>query len=167
MSDILLRPLSDLIELRYGRALPERERINGLFGGYGSNGIVGRHKKLLLDKETIVVGRKGSVGEVTLTEEHSWPIDTTYYVEMKCKNKLYMKYLYYFLKTLNLKSLNSWSTLQVSSRKYNQKLDICLLPEMHHRKGIINRFQKISNITQKRLKKQKSFNTKITSTTFY
>ena len=151
MSDILLRPLSDLIELRYGRALPERERINGPFAVYGSNGIVGRHKEFLLDKETIVVGRKGSVGEVTLTEEHSWPIDTTYYVEMKCKNKLDMKYLYYFLKTLNLKSLNTSSAVPGLNRKYVLELGIPL-PEIDKQKEIVTILQQMSDLTQKREK---------------
>jgi type I restriction enzyme, S subunit len=69
-----------LLELRYGKALKESDRIAGLFPVYGSSGVVGTHKNALVEGPAIVVGRKGNVGSVFWSPCAFWPIDTVYYV---------------------------------------------------------------------------------------
>ncbi|WP_440030283.1 restriction endonuclease subunit S, partial [Chromobacterium amazonense] len=69
--------LGNLVELKYGKALPERERSGNGYPVYGSNGIVGHHEQSLTSGPTIVIGRKGSVGEVNYTATPCSPIDTT------------------------------------------------------------------------------------------
>jgi type I restriction enzyme S subunit len=69
-----------LLELRYGKALKESDRIAGLFPVYGSSGVVGTHKTALVEGPAIVVGRKGNVGSVYWSPCAFWPIDTVYYV---------------------------------------------------------------------------------------
>lgn len=102
--------LSDEIELAYGKGLPERSRVPGTFPVFGSNGKVGSHKEPLIKGPGIIVGRKGSVGEVIWTDNDFWPIDTTYYVKPKNKEDS-LKYWYYQLKTLGLNQLNSHSAI--------------------------------------------------------
>lgn len=74
--------LGDVFELKYGKALPERNRTGGGLPVYGSNGIVGRHATSLTQGETLVIGRKGSVGEVHYSSAACSPIDTTYYIDV-------------------------------------------------------------------------------------
>ncbi|HOW80853.1 MAG TPA: hypothetical protein PK406_15535 [Verrucomicrobiota bacterium] len=73
--------LGKLIELKYGKALPDRERSGNGFPVFGSNGVVGYHDTALTAGATVVIGRKGSVGEVNLSEIPCSPIDTTYYID--------------------------------------------------------------------------------------
>jgi type I restriction enzyme S subunit len=73
--------LGEVCEFRYGKALPAHDRAGGDFGVFGSNGEVGRHDKPLTAGPTIIVGRKGSFGEVRYSDEACWPIDTTYFVD--------------------------------------------------------------------------------------
>ena len=56
--------LGDEIELAYGKSLPTYSRQHGTFAVFGSNGCVGHHSEPLIKGPGIVVGRKGSVGEV-------------------------------------------------------------------------------------------------------
>jgi type I restriction enzyme S subunit len=56
--------LGDICEFKYGSSLPAAKRIEGSFDVYGSNGIVGTHDEALTTGPTIVIGRKGSIGEV-------------------------------------------------------------------------------------------------------
>jgi type I restriction enzyme S subunit len=96
--------LGEVIELKYGKALPDRVRSGAGFPVFGSNGIVGYHKPALTAGETIIVGRKGSVGEVNFSKIPCSPIDTTYFVDKyPSKNP---RYWYYKLRQLNLGKLN-------------------------------------------------------------
>src|SRR5260370_6481648 len=74
------RTLSDLIELRYGKALKADQRVPGPFPVYGSSGVVGWHNNYLVEGPGIVVGRKGNVGSVHWSREAFYPIDTVFYV---------------------------------------------------------------------------------------
>lgn len=75
------KPLGELTELRYGKALKQENRVGGPYPVYGSSGEVGTHEKCLVAGPGIVVGRKGNVGSVYWVYDDFWPIDTVYYVE--------------------------------------------------------------------------------------
>ncbi len=94
----------ELFELAYGKGLSEKERDGGKYPVYGSNGVVGKHSRFLIEGPGIIIGRKGSIGEVNYSKENFWAIDTTYY--LKPLKKMDFTYLYYLLKFTNLK-LNS------------------------------------------------------------
>lgn len=95
----------ELFELAYGKGLSEEQRDNGKYPVYGSNGIVGSHSEFLVKAPGIIIGRKGSIGEVNFARENFWPIDTTYYI--KPLKEINFIYLYYLLKSCNLKINNS------------------------------------------------------------
>jgi type I restriction enzyme S subunit len=73
--------LGSVLKLEYGKPLPELDRDeNGPFPAYGANGVKCRSKKFFVAEPSIVVGRKGSAGEVTLAEGRFWPLDVTYFL---------------------------------------------------------------------------------------
>ncbi|MFH0728098.1 MAG: restriction endonuclease subunit S [Pseudomonadota bacterium] len=72
--------LGQVLDLEYGRSLPAKKRDNAGYPVYGSNGVVGLHSKALLEGPALIVGRKGSIGEVHFSEGPCSPIDTTYFV---------------------------------------------------------------------------------------
>ena len=76
-----LRRFEEVCTLEYGSSLPKDKRLDGPYPVVGSNGITGYHNEYLVQGPAIVVGRKGSAGEVTLIEKNFFPIDTTYYVK--------------------------------------------------------------------------------------
>src|SRR5947208_3175040 len=71
----------EILEINYGKGLPEKRRSPGNIPVYGSNGVIGYHSKPLTRGSTIVIGRKGTVGAVHFSLEPCWPIDTTYFIE--------------------------------------------------------------------------------------
>lgn len=75
-----IKPLGELVEFAYGRALKAEDRKHGPVPVYGSNGQVGWHSKPLAKGPGIVVGRKGNPGIVTWVDSDFFPIDTTFYV---------------------------------------------------------------------------------------
>jgi type I restriction enzyme S subunit len=113
--------LGEVAPFRYGKGLPKEKRIDGDVPVYGSNGMVGSHNQALINEPIVIIGRKGSVGEVHLTSGPSWPIDTTFYAESS--DKIDLDFLFYLLQTLPLKS-NSDSAVPGLSREYAHSLEV-------------------------------------------
>lgn len=96
-------PLGGLATAHYGKALKKADRDeSGSHVVYGSCGPVGRHTEPLTVLPTIVIGRKGSVGEVTYAPRGGWPIDTAYYLELFDSKRVHLRYLYWALRSAGL-----------------------------------------------------------------
>ena len=64
------KKLGDVLTLEYGKPLPPAERkATGKYAVYGANGVKDRSDRFYGDKPSIIVGRKGSAGKITLTED--------------------------------------------------------------------------------------------------
>lgn len=97
--------LRELVVLNYGKGLPQEKRDqNGSVLGYGANGPKCRTEEYLFDGESIIIGRKGSAGELTRVSGRVWPLDVTYFVTLK-SDVVDMDYLYFAMKSLNIPSL--------------------------------------------------------------
>ncbi len=102
--------LGNLIELAYGKALKEEDRLAGNIPVYGSNGQVGFHNEKLVSGPGIIVGRKGNPGTVTWSPTDFFSIDTTFYVVPK--NRYSSPYLlYHILRNHHLSSLSADSAV--------------------------------------------------------
>jgi type I restriction enzyme S subunit len=102
--------LDNVIDLVYGKGLKEENRIQGKYPVVGSNGIVGYHNQFLVEGPGIVIGRKGTIGEVIWIEENFTPIDTTFYI----KDAMGLKELffhYYLLLQQDFKKITSDSAV--------------------------------------------------------
>ncbi len=95
--------LDSFIELAYGKALKAENRRAGPVPVYGSGGITGWHDQPLVESESIVVGRKGTVGSIYWESRPFFPIDTVFYV----KATKPLVYCYQLLKKLGLESMNT------------------------------------------------------------
>lgn len=100
--------LGEVCEFEYGSGLIESARQEGTIPVYGSNGIVGYHNLPLTSGPTIVIGRKGSVGQVHYSPDPCFPIDTTYYID-KVKQPVDLRWFAYILSLLGLPELNKAS----------------------------------------------------------
>lgn len=97
--------LGEIIKLEYGKPLPDSKRDpDGAFPVYGANGEKTRTNEFYHNRRSIIVGRKGSAGEINSTEEKFWPLDVTYFVTFDPK-KYDLIFLYHCLETLELTKL--------------------------------------------------------------
>ncbi|HEY0744376.1 MAG TPA: restriction endonuclease subunit S [Chryseosolibacter sp.] len=115
--------IGDVCELKYGKALKSESRSGGKYPVYGSSGIVGYHNEYLVEKPTLIIGRKGSVGEIHFAESPCWPIDTAYFLEYDAK-RIHLKWFKSLLATLNLKSLDKSAAVPGLNRKDVYDLEI-------------------------------------------
>ncbi|AFM40267.1 restriction endonuclease S subunit [Desulfosporosinus acidiphilus SJ4] len=103
-----VKRLGEICRFEYGKNLTEKDRVAGNINVYGSNGIVGTHTTAFTSGKTIIIGRKGSIGKVLISEQPCWAIDTTYYIDETC-TECDLDWLSFILRSLNLEKLNKAS----------------------------------------------------------
>ena len=100
-----IKNIGDVLKLEYGKPLDKSKRkLDGQYPVYGANGEKSRTNEIYYDKQSIIVGRKGSAGEVNLTETKFWPLDVTYFVTFDEK-KFDLFFLFHLLSKSNLPTL--------------------------------------------------------------
>ena len=132
----------DVFELKYGKGLPAKRRSNEGYPVYGSNGIVGNHSVPLTNGPTLIVGRKGSIGEVHLSDDKCWPIDTTYFID-----DFFGQPPVFWLKliaTMPLSDLNRATALPGLNRNDVYRLPISL-PPLNEQKRIVAKIEELQS----------------------
>jgi len=126
--------INNLVDIKYGFGLPERDRIKGSIPVYASSGLVGFHNEARVDKPAIIIGRKGNIGSLYYTETPSFPIDTTFFID-EPKKGFDLKYIFYLLKRINLPRYGSDSAVPGLSRETIYSLSV-KSPELPTQKKI-------------------------------
>ena len=99
--------LTDLITIKYGK--DHKKMDDGIYPVYGSGGIMRYVAYPLYDKESVLIPRKGSLNNVMYVKDPFWSVDTMFYTIMKQQNTA--KFVFHFLKGINLESLNAGSAV--------------------------------------------------------
>ncbi|PZG12554.1 restriction endonuclease [Micromonospora craterilacus] len=102
--------LGDLVDLKYGKSLPAGQRRSGDIPVYGSGGVGGWHDESLVAGPGIVVGRKGTVGAIHWEQGNFFPIDTTFFVQVR-RPDVPLEFVFFAMKNLGLASMNSDSAV--------------------------------------------------------
>ena len=89
------------------------------------------HDEAVTQGPTIVVGRKGTVGAVHLSEKPCWPIDTTYYAEFN--DLASARYAFYLLKTIGLDTMNEHAAVPGLNRESAHRREIIVHDESEQR----------------------------------
>jgi len=143
-----LEKVYDLLELKYGKGLPKIIRKDGSVPVYGSNGLVGYHSESITNGQSIIVGRKGSAGEVLLSDIACWPIDTTYFID-EFKRDCDFKYVFYALKNLNLANLDKSSAVPGLNRDDVYKLHIPIPSKLKDQTAIAQKIENNVSVIEK------------------
>lgn len=132
--------LGEILLLEYGKNLTGTSRRGSKYLVWGSNGIIGKNDQFLVEGPVIIVGRKGSVGNVNYCLEDCWPIDTTYYI--KPTKSLNFLFAYYLLKSLNLEKLDKSTTIPGLNRKNIYEVSISI-PSVHEQDKIVEKIEEL------------------------
>lgn len=142
--------LRKLVVANYGKALKKEVRDeNGDIEVFGSAGLVGFHNESLFEQQTIVIGRKGSVGKVIWAPKGGWVIDTAYYLTVKENVVLDWRYLFYVLQNVRLDSKTITTSIPGLNRDDFYDTEIPL-PPIEQQKRIAAILDKADAIRQKR-----------------
>ncbi|EGR3933220.1 hypothetical protein DDM76_12900 [Vibrio cholerae] len=136
-SEWSLMPLGRLASLEYGKSPKDVLDDNGANPVVGTGGEIGRTNQSVYDKETVIIGRKGTIDKPQYIPTPSWPIDTTFYCIPK--EDVSVKWLFYALAALNLRSYNEASGVPSLSRSTLEKIKINK-PDLETQKKIVTLF---------------------------
>ena len=129
--------LVDVCELAYGKALDKSDRLDS--DGvpvFGANGIKAYAKKSLFNEPSIIVGRKGSAGEINKVVEPFWALDVAFYTKIN-KEIITLDFLFYTLTALNLPSMAKGVKPGINRNEvYDKNI---LLPTIDEQKNIITK----------------------------
>lgn len=126
--------LSDVCNIRYGK---DHKKLNGgSIPLYGSGGIMRYVDSALYDKESVLIPRKGTLGNLFFTKEPFWTIDTLFYTEID-NSKIVPKYLYYKLKNLDLANMNVGTAVPSLTTALLNEIEL-YLPSLNYQKKVVD-----------------------------
>ena len=113
---------------------------------YGTGGIMGYVDKFSYNQPTVLIPRKGSIENIFYLEEPFWNVDTIYYTEIDIKS-IVPKYFYYFIKTIDLKRLDTGSGRPSLTQAILNRIKIPIppLPEQKRIVAILDKFDALVN----------------------
>lgn len=124
MKNMLQLQFKNFITLQRGFDLPRKDRVLGDYPVVASTAINGYHAEHKVQPPGVVTGRSGSLGEVLYIDKPFWPLNTTLWVKDFIGNL--PLYVYYFLKTLDLKQYNSGAGVPTLNRNHLDTLEVAI-----------------------------------------
>ncbi len=91
--------IGDLVELKRGYDLPQRDRLPGNVPLVSSSGVTDHHAVAMVKGPGVVTGRYGTLGEVFFIRSDFWPLNTALYVRDFKGND--PRFVGYFLRSIN------------------------------------------------------------------
>jgi type I restriction enzyme S subunit len=98
-----VKKFGDVVAIKNGR---DHKHLNrGNYPVYGSGGVMRQCDTFLYDSESILIPRKGSLGNLFYINEPFWCVDTIFYTQMKFPQSC--KYLFYITQNFNIAKMNT------------------------------------------------------------
>lgn len=100
--------LKDVCNIVYGKGLPKTKLTNTGYRVFGANGVIGYYSEFMYKNPQILIGCRGTVGQVTVSTPFSFITNNSLIIEYE--NSLINRYyLEHYLRTVNLKEISSGS----------------------------------------------------------
>ena len=97
--------IGEQVLLQRGFDITKKQQVPGPVPVVSSGGIKSYHAKAMVAGPGVVIGRKGSIGQVHFVAEDYWPHDTTLWIKDFMGNN--PRFVYHFFKTMDLAKLDS------------------------------------------------------------
>jgi type I restriction enzyme S subunit len=103
---------------------------------YGSGGAFTFATKFLCDKESVLLGRKGTIDKPLFVDEPFWSVDTMYYTDVK--STVPAKYLYYLAVTIPFDRYSTNTALPSMTQEHLGNFVFSVPPDKSEKQNIAN-----------------------------
>jgi len=141
--------LGDVIELKRGYDLPQKNRATGNVPIVSSSGISGFHADVMVKAPGVVTGRYGTIGQVFFVKQDFWPLNTTLYVRDFKNND--PRFISYFLRCIDFRAYSDKAAVPGVNRNDLHRAKVVLPPfkEQHAIAHILDTLDdRIDNLRQ-------------------
>jgi len=142
----------DVLEIKNGKNQKKVENPDGKYPIYGSGGVMGRADEYICDKNTVVIGRKGSINNPIYVTEPFWNVDTAFGLVAN-PQILMPKYLYYFCVNFDFEKLNTTVTIPSLTKANLLQIDI-QVPPLDKQHEIIEILESIDRLIENKNKQK-------------
>ena len=136
------RPLGEIVKIKNGKGY--KDFLPGNIPVYGSGGVMTYVDTFAYDKPTVLIPRKGSLGNLFYLEEPFWNVDTIFYAEID-ESCVIPKYLFYVLKSAELEKLNTAGGVPSLTQKVLNKV-LIPVPPLEIQEAIVEILDKFTNL---------------------
>ena len=153
--------LKDVVKIKNGKDYKHLKP--GVYPVYGSGGVMTTVSEFVYDKPSVLIPRKGSLGNLYYVEEPFWNVDTIFYTEVN-EDMVLPKYLFYLLQNEHLEKLNNAGGVPSLTQSVLNKVKLYIpsLDEQHRIVCTLDYFKSIcsklqSNISTELEARQKQY----------
>ncbi len=152
-------PIRNRIEISYGKSQIEIRDIDGDIPVYGTGGLIEYANTYRFDKDSILIGRKGTLNNPFFVKAPFWVVDTAYYVSNFVDGDIH--FLSYMLSQFDFERLNESTGVPSLNREtiYQENLAFPRLSEqlkITKRLKSIDRIININIVSLNKIKMKKS-----------
>lgn len=133
--------LGDVAKIKYGK--DHKKLADGNIPVYGSGGIMRYVDTALYEKKSVLIPRKGSLGNLYFIDEPFWTVDTLFYTEID-ESQIIPEFLFYKLKTYDLANMNVGSAVPSLTTAILNPIEIAL-PTLEEQAEIVKSLQLLDN----------------------
>ena len=108
--------LGNVVTLKRGYDLPQRQRLDGPVPVVSSSGITDHHRESRVSGPGVVTGRYGTLGQVFFIPGDFWPLNTTLYVRDFKGND--PRFISYFLRSLDFSAFSDKAAVPGLNRNH-------------------------------------------------
>lgn len=154
-----LLEIGSLLKVKHGKDQKTVQTLTGIYPILGTGGILGYSNKSIYEKESILIGRKGTIDKPQYINKPFWSVDTLFYTEIN--EGISVKFLYYLMRTIDWYSYNEASGVPSLNAKTIEKIEILFPPTKEEQIAIAKILTDMDNeIEQLEKKRDKYLNIK-------
>ncbi|AAU93076.1 type I restriction-modification system, S subunit, EcoA family [Methylococcus capsulatus str. Bath] len=126
--------LGDVIELKRGYDLPQKDRLPGDVPLVSSSGVTDTHAKAMVKGPGVVTGRYGTLGQVFYVEQDFWPLNTTLYVRDFKGND--PRFISYFLRDVDFHAYSDKAAVPGLNRNHLHQAKVRIPSDPNEQRAI-------------------------------
>lgn len=126
--------LGEVIELKRGYDLPQKDRSHGDVPLVSSSGITDHHSVAMAKGPGVVTGRYGTLGQVFYITQDFWPLNTTLYVRDFKGNDA--RFISYFLRSLDFLAYSDKAAVPGLNRNHLHQARVRLPSDIAEQRAI-------------------------------
>lgn len=137
--------IGNTLKIKHGKDQKKIISENGIYPILGTGGEIGRTNTPIYSKESVLIGRKGTIDKPFYMNSPFWTVDTLFYSEIL--DGFYAKLLFYSFQRINWKKYSeasgvpSLSASTIENIKYN-------IPKLEEQTKIANFLSNVDNIIE-------------------